>query len=99
MFFWLIEHLLLNCVKVFQNCVTSFIASTTPNEKFEISRFVIGVNLGKNKTSPDAAADYVEGVKKFADLADYLVINISRYSARRLIESLWASIKVITITK
>ena len=41
------------------------------------STFVIGVNLGKNKASPDATADYVDGVKKFADLADYLVINIS----------------------
>lgn len=35
------------------------------------------MNLGKNKTSTDAAADYVEGVKKFGHLADYLVINIS----------------------
>ncbi|KAI3836616.1 hypothetical protein MKX03_018354 [Papaver bracteatum] len=34
---------------------------------------VLGVNLGKNKTSEDAAADYVEGVH----YADYLVINIS----------------------
>jgi dihydroorotate dehydrogenase len=41
-------------------------------------QFVIGVNLGKNKTSVDATADYVEGVKKFAHLADYLVINVSR---------------------
>jgi len=39
---------------------------------------VIGVNLGKNKTSEDATADYVAGVKKFAALADYLVVNVSR---------------------
>ncbi|XP_074103048.1 dihydroorotate dehydrogenase 2 [Cotesia typhae] len=38
---------------------------------------IIGVNLGKNKTSTDPVADYVEGVKKFSDVADYLVINIS----------------------
>lgn len=38
---------------------------------------VIGVNLGKNKTSDDAISDYAEGIKKFSDLADYLVINIS----------------------
>jgi dihydroorotate dehydrogenase len=37
----------------------------------------IGVNLGKNKDSVDAAADYVAGVTAFADLADYLVVNIS----------------------
>ncbi|XP_064641583.1 dihydroorotate dehydrogenase (quinone), mitochondrial-like isoform X2 [Lineus longissimus] len=38
---------------------------------------VMGVNLGKNKTSPDAVEDYVEGVRKFGELADYLVINVS----------------------
>lgn len=38
---------------------------------------VIGVNLGKNKTSEDPAADYIEGVRKFSDVADYLVINVS----------------------
>lgn len=38
---------------------------------------LIGVNLGKNKTSPDAAADYVAGVHALAEFADYLVINIS----------------------
>ena len=37
----------------------------------------IGVNLGKNKDSADAAADYAAGVTAFADLADYLVVNIS----------------------
>lgn len=37
----------------------------------------IGVNLGKNKLSNDAVADYVDGVRKFAPIADYLVINIS----------------------
>lgn len=38
---------------------------------------ILGVNLGKNKLSEDAIRDYVEGVKKFSGLADYLVINIS----------------------
>ena len=38
---------------------------------------VLGVNLGKNKTSPSAVDDYVAGVKQFSHLADYLVINIS----------------------
>ena len=32
---------------------------------------------GKNKTSTDAAADYVAGVEKFGPLADYLVVNVS----------------------
>nr|CAH7733393.1 unnamed protein product [Callosobruchus chinensis] len=38
---------------------------------------IIGVNLGKNKTSDDATKDYVEGIRKFGPLSDYLVINIS----------------------
>lgn len=38
---------------------------------------IIGVNLGKNKTSQDPIKDYVDGIKKFSDVADYLVINIS----------------------
>jgi dihydroorotate dehydrogenase len=41
------------------------------------ARCRIGVNLGKNKDSSDAAADYAAGVTVFAALADYLVINIS----------------------
>lgn len=39
---------------------------------------IIGVNLGKNKNSEDPVKDYVDGIKKFGDVADYLVINISR---------------------
>ncbi|TMW57114.1 hypothetical protein Poli38472_003039 [Pythium oligandrum] len=38
---------------------------------------VLGVNLGKNKTTEDAAADYIEGVKTLGRFADYLVVNVS----------------------
>ncbi|KAG8043921.1 hypothetical protein GUJ93_ZPchr0458g22424 [Zizania palustris] len=38
---------------------------------------ILGVNLGKNKTSEDASADYVQGVHTLSQYADYLVINIS----------------------
>jgi dihydroorotate dehydrogenase len=38
---------------------------------------VVGVNLGKNRDSVDAAADYEEGVRRAAGVADYLVVNIS----------------------
>jgi len=38
---------------------------------------IIGANLGKNKESADAAADYVAGASRLAPLADYLVINVS----------------------
>lgn len=38
---------------------------------------IIGINLGKNKDSESAEQDYIDGIKKFADVADYFVINIS----------------------
>lgn len=40
---------------------------------------ILGVNLGKNKDTPneEAAADYVLGVQAFADVADYLTVNVS----------------------
>lgn len=34
---------------------------------------ILGVNLGKNKTSEDASADYVQGVHTLSQYADYLV--------------------------
>ncbi|XP_004584054.2 dihydroorotate dehydrogenase (quinone), mitochondrial [Ochotona princeps] len=37
----------------------------------------LGINLGKNKASVDAAADYTEGVRVLGPLADYLVVNVS----------------------
>jgi dihydroorotate dehydrogenase len=38
---------------------------------------IVGVNLGKNRDTADAAADYAEGVLRAARLADYLVVNLS----------------------
>jgi dihydroorotate dehydrogenase len=39
----------------------------------------LGVNLGKNKVTPEerAAADYQAGLKALAPVADYLVVNVS----------------------
>uniref|UniRef100_A0A3P9AAZ2 Dihydroorotate dehydrogenase (quinone), mitochondrial n=1 Tax=Esox lucius TaxID=8010 RepID=A0A3P9AAZ2_ESOLU len=37
----------------------------------------LGINLGKNKLSPDAAEDFLEGVRMLGPLADYLVVNVS----------------------
>jgi dihydroorotate dehydrogenase len=41
--------------------------------------FVLGINLGKNKTTPleEAYLDYQSLIRTFAPLADYLAINIS----------------------
>ncbi|KAG1679447.1 hypothetical protein FOA52_007739 [Chlamydomonas sp. UWO 241] len=38
---------------------------------------LLGVNLGKNKLSKDASADYSVGLTKLGKHADYLVINVS----------------------
>ncbi|KAK8389178.1 hypothetical protein O3P69_020860 [Scylla paramamosain] len=38
---------------------------------------ILGINLGKNKTSEDHVKDYTLGVQKFGPLADYLVVNVS----------------------
>ncbi|MDE2362278.1 MAG: quinone-dependent dihydroorotate dehydrogenase [Hyphomicrobiales bacterium] len=40
-------------------------------------RGIVGVNVGANKDAKDRIADYVAGVKKFADVASYFTINIS----------------------
>jgi dihydroorotate dehydrogenase len=45
---------------------------------------IVGVNLGKNRDSADAAADYLEGVRRVAGLADYLVVNVSSPNTPRL---------------
>lgn len=38
---------------------------------------IVAINLGRNKDSTDAVADYVEGVRRAASLASFLVINVS----------------------
>ncbi|MDH3235260.1 MAG: quinone-dependent dihydroorotate dehydrogenase, partial [Alphaproteobacteria bacterium] len=38
---------------------------------------IVGVNLGKNKDSDDAATDYAQGAAAFGGLADYIVVNVS----------------------
>ncbi|MHB2166827.1 quinone-dependent dihydroorotate dehydrogenase [Alsobacter sp. R-9] len=38
---------------------------------------IVGVNIGANKDSTDRAADYVEGIRRFAPLASYFTVNVS----------------------
>ncbi|HIP78187.1 MAG TPA: quinone-dependent dihydroorotate dehydrogenase, partial [Kiloniellaceae bacterium] len=38
---------------------------------------LVGINLGKNRDSDDAAGDYALGAAALAPLADYLVVNVS----------------------
>lgn len=42
-------------------------------------RLVIGANIGKTKAVPESEAvgDYVESARRFADVADYIAVNVS----------------------
>jgi len=42
-----------------------------------LKRRPVGVNIGANKEAEDRIADYQNGAARFADLADYLTVNIS----------------------
>ena len=52
-------------------------ASSTLNNDFKhggkAGPGILGVNLGKNTTSEDAASDYVQGVHSLSQYSDYLV--------------------------
>jgi dihydroorotate dehydrogenase len=38
---------------------------------------IVGVNIGKNKDTQDAAADYLSLITRFAPFSDYIAVNIS----------------------
>ncbi len=38
---------------------------------------IVGVNIGKNRDTGDAAADYVAAARRLGPLADYVVVNVS----------------------
>ena len=46
-------------------------------KKSKEPRGLVGINIGKNKDSEDAAADYVAAYKVLAPYADYITVNIS----------------------
>lgn len=52
------------------------VRAETQEQKSKIG-LPLGINLGKNKLSQDAQADYLEGVRALGPLADYLVVNVS----------------------
>ena len=64
---------------------------------------ILGANIGKNKTTPnsEAARDYLNLLKKFSPLADYLAVNVSspntvglrRLQARASLEALLVSLR------
>ena len=38
---------------------------------------IVGINVGANKDAVDRATDYVEGIRRFYDVAGYFTVNIS----------------------
>lgn len=69
--------LILICRYGFNNDGHEEVHSRVVQFKKEYPEFVVGVNLGANKTSPDRVEDYCKGIRVFSDSADYFVINIS----------------------
>lgn len=45
---------------------------------------ILGVNIGKNKDTIDFSADYLQLLKKFYQIADYITINISSPNTKNL---------------
>ena len=82
-----------------------YVSRRMPRRLFRAPRndTIIGINLGKNKDTPlaEAARDYIELMKVFAPLADYLTINISspntiglrRLQGRDMLEGLLGAIQ------
>ena len=71
---------------------------------FKRTNTILGLNIGKNKDTllEEAADDYIELMKMFSPLADYLTINISspntvglrRLQGREMLENLLGQIKL-----
>ena len=53
-------------------CLKRLAASRKRDENY-----ILGINVGANKTSEDKIADYEKGIGAFAELASYFTINIS----------------------
>ena len=59
------------------NVVSSRIKSSPPNGLF-------GINIGPNKDTKNRVEDYLIGLRKFYNLADYLTVNISSPNTENL---------------
>ena len=49
-----------------------------------LSKGLLGVNIGPNKDSEDRLNDYLIGLRNFYDIADYITINISSPNTENL---------------
>ncbi len=66
-------------VGLFRSVLGTVSKNQQPNRPNRPNRIVLGVNIGKNKSTPneEAVLDYLALLQIFAPLADYLAINIS----------------------
>lgn len=62
---------------LFQKAYHTLWRSNTDNTSTVPTRGLLGINLGKNKTSATPVEDYQKLIKKLSPYADYLVINVS----------------------
>ena len=49
----------------------------SPSKQQLNNQVILGINIGKNKHTENAVDDYIIGLKRFHDVADYITINIS----------------------
>ncbi len=52
--------------------------------KSSVENRIIGVNLGKNKSSVNSIDDYIEGIEQLGNLSSYITINISSPNTKGL---------------
>jgi dihydroorotate dehydrogenase len=67
----------LAAAKKVATAVGQFIRPLLPKHSTPLSTGLLGVNLGKNKTSEDEIGDYRHGIQQLGPYSDYLVINVS----------------------
>lgn len=65
------EQALPNDESVFQSILSLISPPAKP------AHGLLGINIGKNKTTKDAKADYIHSIQQLGVWADYMVINIS----------------------
>ena len=49
-----------------------------------INKWLLGINIGPNKDTKNRLNDYIECLKLFMDVADYITINISSPNTENL---------------
>lgn len=68
----------------FNNKGCEVFARNISSVKSSIKNEIIGINIGKNKDSEDAATDYLFLLEKFYEAASYITINISSPNTKNL---------------